>query len=185
MWFASHVHFICTTERVVCMIRTPYLHDRAHFAWAVWTLCGRSTMNGAGSSSLSEFYLSLNVTTFHFVVWNSCLSRGPRCYREKIKYSSLFTRVIDKHVCFCTPSLHPDKGLLDRERGREGGREREGERERGREREREKEMLVSHRRHRHYLCHSHLTKMTVSIAVSTLTIRSGLSFVGIIVAVVV
>ena len=49
----------------------------------------------------------------------------------------------------------------------------------------EREMLVSHRRHRHYLCHSHLTKTTVSIAVSTLTIRSGLNFVGIIVAVVV
>ena len=138
MWFASHVHFICTTGRVVCMIRTLYLLDRAHFAWAVWTLCGRSTMNGAGSSSSSELYLSLNVTTFHFVVWNSCLSRGPPGYREKIKYSSLFTRVIDKHVCFCTPSLHPDKGLLDRERGREGGRERERE-ERERERQGERE----------------------------------------------
>ena len=67
----------------------------------------------------------------------------------------------------------------------ERGAGREGERERERGREREREMLVSHRCHRHYLCHSHLTKTTVSIAVSTLTIRSGLNFVGIIVAVVV
>ena len=39
-------------------------------------------------------------------------------------------------------------------------------------------MLVSRRRHRHYCCHSHLTKITISIAVSTLTqpsaIHSGL-----------
>ena len=28
VWFASHVHFICTTGHVVCIIRTLYLYDR-------------------------------------------------------------------------------------------------------------------------------------------------------------
>ena len=59
-----------------------------------------------------------------------------RCYREKIKHNSLFTRVIDQHLCFCTPSPHPDKGLLDRERETEtervgGGRKGGGGGERG------------------------------------------------------
>ena len=29
MWFASYVHFICTTGSVVCIIRTLDLHDRS------------------------------------------------------------------------------------------------------------------------------------------------------------
>ena len=47
-------------------------------------------MTGAGSSSSSEFYLSLNVTTFYFVVWNSsCLSRRPSMLlrEDKIQFS--------------------------------------------------------------------------------------------------
>ena len=44
--------------------------------------------------------------------------------------SSLFTRVIDKHVCFLTSSPRPNKGLRESEREREREREREGKRER-------------------------------------------------------
>ena len=70
-----------------------------------------------------------------------------RYYREKIKYSSLFTRVIDQHVCFCTPSPHPDKGLLDRERETE--RETERDREGGGGGERGERGRRCSRRHRH------------------------------------
>ena len=68
--------------------------------------------------------------------------------KEREIYTFLFTRVIDKHVCFFYIQLLPKQGTTrererekegERQRGKEGEREggKEGERERGKEGERE------------------------------------------------
>ena len=130
MWFASYVHFICTIWCVVCIRRTICLHDRAcglhdtctlfarqgvWFAWYVHFICttGLASCGRYGRCVADQRWLGqgqvLRVSfTYHSVLRPftslSGILRvyrgGPRCYWEKIKYSSLFTRVIDKHVCY-------------------------------------------------------------------------------------
>ena len=60
---------------------------------------------------LLDFLRPVNQYGYIRVKWGKGGGERER-NRDKRKYYSLFTRVIDKHVCFLTSSPRPNKGLF-------------------------------------------------------------------------